>query len=85
MQWEKLISNHFKVAFIAIIPLVMVLFQFFEESIYLSTIIIILALLINLIIDLTLLSNLREFWFIRMRIIVTGLVSTSLIINYLSI
>ena len=85
MQWEKLISNHFKVAFIAIIPLVMVLFQFFEESIYLSTIIIILALLINLIIDLTLLSNLREFWFKRMRIIVTGLVSTSLIINYLSI
>lgn len=85
MQWEKLINNHFKVAFIAIIPLVMVLFQFLEESICLSTIIIILALLINLIIDLTLLSNLREFWFKRMRIIATGLVFTSLIINYLSI
>ena len=85
MQWEKSISNHFKVSFIAIIPLVMVLFQFLVESIYLSTIIVILALLMNLIIDLTLLSNLREFWFKKMRIIATGLVSISLIINYLSI
>ena len=85
MQWEKLISNNFKISFIAIIPLVMVLFQFLEESIYISTIIIILALLINLIVDLTLLSKLREFWFKRMRIIVTGLVTTSLIINFLSI
>ena len=85
MQWEKLVCSNFKIAFVAIIPLVMVLLQFLEESIYLSTIIIILALLINLIIDLTLLTNLREFWFKRMRIIVTGLVTTSLIINFLSI
>ena len=85
MQWEKIVSNNKKYTFFPIIPFFLAWLHFLDLFIFFKEMIIIIALLINLLIDFFLLKKNRETWFKKMRIIATLVACSSFIINFLSV
>ena len=85
MQWQYIISNNKKNTIFPMIPFSLAWLHFLDLFIFFKEIIIIIALIINLLIDFFILNKKREAWFKKMRIIATVIACSSYIINFLSI
>ena len=85
MQWDKIESNNKKYAIFPIIPFLLAWLHLLDLFIFFKEIMIIIALLLNLLIDLTILKKMRENWFKRMRVTATFIACSSFIVNFLLI
>ena len=83
MQWEKIVTNNKKYAIYPIIPFFLAWVHFLDLFIFFKEMIIIIALLLNLLIDFFILTKKRETWFKKMRIIATLVACSSFVINFL--
>ena len=83
MQWEQIVSNDKKYAIFPIIPFFLAWVHFLDLFIFFKEMIIIIALLLNLLIDFFILTKKRETWFKKMRIIATLVACSSFVINFL--
>ena len=83
MQWEKIVSNNKKYTIFPILPFFLAWLHFLDLFIFFKEMIIIIALLLNLLIDLFILKKKRETWFKKMRIIATLMACSSFFINFL--
>ena len=83
MQWQDIISNNKKYTIFPIIPFSLAWLHFLDLFIYFKEMIIIIALIVNLLIDFLILNKKRESWFKKMRIIATFLACSSFVINFL--
>ena len=83
MQWQYIISNNKKYTIFPIIPFSLAWLHFLDLFIFFKEMIIMIALIVNLLIDLLLLNKKRESWFKKMRIIATFLACSSFVINFL--
>lgn len=83
MQWQYIISNNKKYIIFPIIPFSLAWLHFLDFFIFFKEMIIMIALIVNLLIDFLILNKKRESWFKRMRIIATFLACSSFVINYL--
>ena len=83
MQWQYIISNNKKYIIFPIIPFSLAWLHFLDFFIFFKEMIIIVALIVNLLIDFLILNKKRESWFKKMRIIATFLACSSFVINFL--
>ena len=83
MQWQYIISNNKKYTIFPIIPFSLAWFHFLDLFIFFKEMIIIIALILNLLIDFLILNEKRESWFKKMRVIATFLACSSFVINFL--
>ena len=83
MQWQYIISNNKKYTIFPIIPFSLAWLHFLDLFIFFKEMIIMIALIVNLLIDLLILNKKRESWFKKMRIIATFLACSSFFINFL--
>ena len=83
MQWQYIIYNNKKYIIFPIIPFSLAWLHFFDFFVFFKEMIIIIALIVNLLIDLLILNKKRESWFKKMRIIATFLACSSFVINFL--
>ena len=85
MQWQYIISNNKKYTIFPIIPFSLAWLHFLDLFIFFKEMIIMIALIVNLLIDLLILNKKRESWFKKMRIIATVIACSSFVINFLSV
>ena len=83
MQWEQIISNNKKYSIFPIITFSLAWLHFLDLFIFFKETIIMIALIVNLLIDLLILNKKRESWFKKMRLIATFLACSSFFINFL--
>jgi len=83
MQWQYIISNNKKNTIFPIIPFSLAWLHFLDLFIFFKEMIIIIALILNLLIDFLILNEKRESWFKKMRVIATFLACSSFVINFL--
>jgi hypothetical protein len=83
MQWQYIIYNNKKYIIFPIIPFSLAWLHFLDFFVFFKEMIIIIALIVNLLIDLLILNKKRESWFKKMRIIATFLACSSFVINFL--
>ena len=83
MQWQYIIYNNKKYIIFPIIPFSLAWLHFLDFFVFFKEMIIIIALIVNLLIDLLILNKKRESWFKKMRIIATFLACSSFFINFL--
>lgn len=83
MQWEQIISNNKKYSIFPIITFSLAWLHFLDLFIFFKEMIIMIALIVNLLIDLLILNKKRESWFKKMRIIATFVACSSFFINFL--
>ena len=85
MQWQHIISNNKQYTIFPIIPFSLAWLHFLDFFVFFKEMIIIIALIVNLLIDFLILNKKRESWFKKMRIIATFLACSSFVINFLSV
>ena len=83
MQWQYITSNNKKHTIFPIIPFSLAWLHFLDLFIFFKEMIIIIALILNLLIDFLILNEKRESWFKKMRVIATFLACSSFVINFL--
>ena len=83
MQWQYIISNNKQYSIFPIIPFSLAWIHFLDLFIFFKEMIIIIALILNLLIDFLILNEKRESWFKKMRVIATFLACLSFAINFL--
>jgi hypothetical protein len=83
MQWQYIIYNNKKYIIFPIIPFSLAWLHFLDFFVFFKEMTIIIALIVNLLIDLLILNKKRESWFKKMRIIATFLACSSFVINFL--
>ena len=83
MQWEQIVSSNKKYTIFPLIPFFLAWLHFLDLFIFFKEMIIIIALLLNLLIDFFVLTQNRETWFKKMRIIATLMACSSFFINFL--
>ena len=83
MQWQHIISNNKQYTIFPIIPFSLAWLHFLDLFIFFKEMIIIIALILNLLIDFLIFNKKRESWFKKMRIIATFLACLSFVINFL--
>lgn len=83
MQWQYIISNNKQYTIFPIIPFSLAWLHFLDLFIFFKEMIIIIALILNLLIDFLIFNKKKESWFKKMRIIATFLACLSFVINFL--